>query len=121
MRFMLMVYLDEENEARKSTAEREEMLARRLAHSKEWKRRGIVEAAEMLHPTSLSTTVRVRDGRTILTDGPFAETREQLGGYYIVDCANQDEALRLAAELSGIRRGPPEAVEVRPVWEFRAG
>jgi hypothetical protein len=115
---MLIVYLDEEVEMRKSDAERAEMFTRCFAHSAEWKRQGVMEAGEPLHPTSTSTTVRVRDGKTILTDGPFAETKEQLGGYYIVDCAEEQEALRLAAEVAEIHRNPSGAIEVRPILEF---
>lgn len=68
-----------------------------------------------LAPTSTSTTVRVRNGKTMLTDGPFAETREQLGGFYVVEAANADDAIALAAHIPGARRG---SVEVRP---FRQG
>ena len=64
-----------------------------------------------LAPTTTATTVRVRDGKTMLTDGPFAETREQLGGFYIVEAANADDAIALAARVPGARRG---SVEVRP-------
>jgi hypothetical protein len=64
-----------------------------------------------LAPTTTATTVRVRDGKTMLTDGPFAETREQFGGFYIVEAANADEAIALAARIPGARRG---SVEVRP-------
>jgi len=120
MRFLLMVYLDEVVEASRSSAERDEMFARCHAHSTEWKRQGVMEGGEILTPTSLSTTIRVRDGRTILTDGPFAETKERLGGYYIVHCANQEEALRLAAEVLEIHRNPSEVIEVRPIWELAA-
>ena len=67
--------------------------------------------AAPLAPTTTSTTVRVRNGKTMLTDGPFAETREQLGGFYLVEAANADDAIALAARLPGARRG---SVEVRP-------
>ena len=70
MRFMLIVYLDEQVEARKSDAERDEMFERCFAHSAEWKRQGVMEAGEPLHPTPVSTSVRVRDGKTILTPAP---------------------------------------------------
>ncbi len=120
MRFMLIVYLDEQVEARKSDAERDEMFERCFAHSAEWKRQGVMEAGEPLHPTPVSTSVRVRDGKTILTDGPFAETKEQLAGYYVVNCANEEEALRLATEASEIHRNPSGAIEVRPILEFTA-
>jgi hypothetical protein len=67
--------------------------------------------AAPLAPTTTSTTVRVRNGKTMLTDGPFAETKEQLGGFYIVEAANADDAIALAARIPGVRRG---SVEVRP-------
>jgi hypothetical protein len=77
--------------------------------------RGILRAGEALHPSSAATTVRVRDGRTLTTDGPFAETKEVLGGLYLVDASDLDEAIELAARIPGARHG---SVEVRPVWEF---
>ena len=72
-------------------------------------------AGEALHPTSTATTVRVRDGRTLTTDGPFAETKEQLGGYYLVDCKNLDEAIQWAAKIP---HASISSVEVRPVVDF---
>jgi hypothetical protein len=77
--------------------------------------RGILRAGEALHPSGAATTVRVRDGRTLTTDGPFAETKEVLGGLYLVDATDLDEAIELAARIPGARHG---SVEVRPVWEF---
>lgn len=121
MRFMLLVYRDEEAEASRAAAQQGEKLRRRLAPSTQWQIQGVMEDAEVLHPTSLSTTVRVRDGRMLLTDGPFAETQEQLSGYYIVSCANQEEALRVAAEVGEIHDHTPESIEVRPIWEYAAG
>ena len=112
MRYMLLIYLDEQA---LSESEREEcyvestQLARDLAAS------GNYLAASPLHPTSTATSVRVREGRRLVTDGPFAETREQLGGYYLVDAKNLDEALGIAARIPGARKG---TVEVRPVIEL---
>lgn len=77
--------------------------------------RGIKLAGEALHPTDQATTVRVQDGKTMTTDGPFAETKEQLGGFYLIDVANLDEALEAAAKCPGAVVG---AIEVRPVEEF---
>ena len=71
--------------------------------------------ANPLHPTSLATSVRVRDGKPIVTDGPFAETREHLGGYFLIDAPNLDEAIRIAARIPGARKG---TVEIRPVLEI---
>ena len=118
MRYMLIVYLDEEIEARKGPEEMSEMFTRCVAHSTEWKNRGLMEQGEPLHPTSTSTTVRIREGKTLLTDGPFAETKEQLGGFYIVDCSDEDEALRMAAEAAEMHGNSSGCIEVRPILEF---
>ncbi len=74
---------------------------------------GQFKAADRLQPTSTATTVRVRGGKTVTTDGPFAETREQLGGYYMVEAKNLDEAIAIAARIPTAREG---CVEVRPIW-----
>ncbi|HEY1337220.1 MAG TPA: YciI family protein [Bryobacteraceae bacterium] len=72
-------------------------------------------AAAPLHPVSMATSVRVRDGKPLVTDGPFAETREQLGGYFLIDAKDLDEAIGIAARIPGARRG---TVEIRPVMEI---
>jgi hypothetical protein len=74
---------------------------------------GKFKAGDRLKPTSTASTVRVRDGKVTTTDGPFAETREQLGGYYIVDAKDLDEAIGIAARIPGARIG---SIEVRPIW-----
>ena len=74
-----------------------------------------MSAGEALHPTSTATTVRVRDGKTSTTDGPFAETKEQMGGYYVVDCKNLDEAIQWAAKIPQRRY---RSIEVRPIVDF---
>jgi hypothetical protein len=79
------------------------------------KDKGYHLAGDALHPTSDATTVRVRDGKTITTDGPFAETKEQLGGYYLVECKDLDEALEAAARIP---IGPHGSVEIRPILAF---
>ena len=71
--------------------------------------------ANPLHPTSAATSVRVREGKTVVTDGPFAETREHLGGYFLIDAPNLDEAIRVATRIPGARKG---TVEIRPVLEI---
>ena len=78
---------------------------------------GVFVAGEGLQPTATATTVRVRDGERLLTDGPFAETREQLGGFYVLDCPSLDEAIAWAARLPGAATG---CVEVRPVIDYEA-
>jgi hypothetical protein len=77
--------------------------------------RGAMKGGEALHPTTTATTVRVRDGKTLTTDGPFAETKEQLGGFYLLECKDLDEALSFAAQIPSALTG---SVEVRPVVDF---
>jgi hypothetical protein len=76
---------------------------------------GVILAGEGLEPTSSATTVRVRDGERLLTDGPFAETKEQLGGFYLLECGSLDEAIEWAAKIPGAASG---SVEVRPVMNY---
>jgi hypothetical protein len=77
--------------------------------------RGVLQGGERLRPTADATTVRVRDGEVLSTDGPFAESKEQLAGYFLVDCKNLDEAIEVAAQIPGAKWG---SVEVRPIWEM---
>ena len=79
--------------------------------------RGLMQAGEALQPTSTATTVRVRNDETLSTDGPYAETKEQLGGFYLVDCKDLDEAIETAAKIPGARDG---SIEVRPIMEYPA-
>src|SRR6185312_11973174 len=83
--------------------------------AKEAAERGILQGGERLRPVADATTVRVRNGETLTTDGPFAETKEQLGGYFVVDCKDLDEAIEVAGKLPGARDG---SIEVRPIWEM---
>ncbi|MEX1183763.1 MAG: YciI family protein [Gemmatimonadota bacterium] len=78
---------------------------------------GTMRGGEALLPTSTATTVRVQNGKVVTTDGPFAETKEQLGGFYMIECDDLDEALKWASEIPSVSRGP---VEVRPIMEFPA-
>jgi hypothetical protein len=75
----------------------------------------VLQGGERLRPTADATTVRVRDGEVLASDGPFAETKEQIGGYYVVDCKDLDEAVEVAAKIPGARFG---SIEVRPIWEM---
>jgi len=112
MKYMLLIYLGENalNEAEREHCYQE---STELAH--ELKRNGQFLAASPLHPVSMATTVRVRDGKRLVTDGPFAETREQLGGFYMVEAKNLDEAIGIAGRIPGARVG---TVEIRPVIEI---
>ncbi len=112
MKYMLLIYLDEQA---LSETERERCYAESAQLAQDLAARGQYVAAAPLHPTSTATSVRVRDGKRLVTDGPFAETREQLGGYFLVDAKDLDEALRIAARIPGARTG---TVEVRPVMEI---
>jgi hypothetical protein len=115
MKYMLMIYGDEAVEAAMSEAEFGALIAEHEVFTQEAIRRGMMAGGEALQPTHTATTVRVRDGKTLTIDGPFAETKEQLGGFYILDCKDLDEALEMAAKIPDARRG---SVEVRPVMDL---
>ena len=95
----------------------QETMAAYGAFGQEIEAAGVHVAGEGLQPTATATTVRVRDGERLLTDGPFAETKEQLGGFYLLDCKDLDEAIGWAAKIPGAQQG---AVEVRPVMDYEA-
>jgi hypothetical protein len=117
MRYLLAIYGDEQLFAEATEADTAAMIAAYDSFTKDIVDRGLFQAGEALQPSSTATTVRVRDGRTLTTDGPFAETKEQLGGYYVVDCKDLDEAIEVAARIPGASSG---SIEVRPVMEFPA-
>jgi hypothetical protein len=75
----------------------------------------VLRGGERLRPTTSATTVQVRDGKVLTADGPFAETKEQIGGYYVAECKDLDEAIEVAAKIPGARHG---TIEVRPIWEM---
>ncbi|HEY8339075.1 MAG TPA: YciI family protein [Egibacteraceae bacterium] len=114
MRYLLLIATDEDVAAALGDDERAAMTAEYLAFSEELRRRGVLLGSDRLRPTSDATTVRVRDGEVLVADGPFAETKEQVGGYYLVDCRDLDEAIEVAAAVPGARHG---TVEVRPIWD----
>ena len=112
MKYMLLVYL---NEQALSETEREQCYAESIQLTHDLNASGHYLAAGPLHPTSTATSVRLREGKRLVTDGPFAETREQLGGYYLVDAKDLDEAIGIAARIPMARKG---TVEVRPVIDI---
>ena len=112
MKYMLLVYLDENV---LTPAEREDCYVKSAQLAREINASGQYLDASPLHPTSTATSVRMRDSQRLVTDGPFAETREQLGGYYLVNARNLDEALSIAERIPAARWG---TVEVRPVMEI---
>ena len=112
MKYMLLVYL---NEQALTDEERAHCYVESAQLTQELHARGQYVAAGPLHPVATATSVRVRDGKRLVTDGPFAETREQLGGYYIDEAADLDEALAIAERIPPARYG---TIEVRPVMEI---
>jgi hypothetical protein len=115
MRYMALIYGDEVAYARKSQAELAAEYEAYTAFGVQAEKLGVKVEGEALHPTSSATTVRVRNGKTLTTDGPFAETKEQLGGYYIYDAKDLDEAIKIAAMIPGAKDG---SIEIRPIVIF---
>lgn len=115
MQYMLLIYVDPATYEGVTEAENEAEMAEYFALGPSLRERGIQLSGEALQPVTTATTVRVRDGKTLATDGPFAETKEHLGGFYLVDCANLDEAIDVAKRIPDVRRG---SVEIRPVVDF---
>ena len=113
MKYMLLIYFDEQ--AALSETERQECYAESTQLAHEIHSSGQYLAANPLQPTSMATSVRVRNGKRLVTDGPFAETREQLGGYFLIEAKDLDEALGIAARIPMSRKG---TVEVRPVIDI---
>jgi hypothetical protein len=111
MKYMLLIYM---NEQAMSDSEREQCYVKSAQLAQDLSSNGRYLSANPLHPVATATCVRVRDGKRLVTDGPFAETREQLGGYFLVDAKDLDEAMSIAERIPGARVG---AVEVRPVME----
>jgi hypothetical protein len=112
MKYAVLIYSDERIWEKMTEAEQMEMVGRYEAVSEDLKKRGQFILGEPLDATSTSSTVRVRDGKTLVTDGPFAETKEQLGGLYVVDVPDLDAALAIAARLPSALVG---SIEVRPI------
>jgi hypothetical protein len=115
MRYALLIYANEQEWASQSEEQSQAQFDEYMAFTKDIVDRGIQKGGEALQATSTATTVRVRDGQTMTTDGPFAETKEQLGGFYVVECKDLDEAIELAARIPDARSG---SVEIRPVMEI---
>ena len=115
MKYALTIYGDE---AQREAASEEDRSATSQAYgvlTQEMQQQGVLVAGEGLYPTATATTVRVREGERNVTDGPFAESKEQLGGFYVIDVKNLDEAIDWAAKIPGAQHG---SVEVRPVMVF---
>jgi hypothetical protein len=115
MQYMILIYGNESVESSLNKEEMDAMMAEYFAYTDAIREAGVMLAGDALHPTSSATTVRVRDGVTSATHGPFAETKEQLGGYYLIECAQLDDAIQWAARCPGARHG---SIEVRPVMNM---
>ena len=113
MQYLLMIYANEREMAALGEAALTAMSQEYAEFTKSIVQGGNLKAGDRLRPVSTASTVRVRNGKGVITDGPFAETREQLGGYYLVEAKNLDEALALAVRIPSARHG---SVEVRPIW-----
>ena len=115
MRYALLIYASEQDWANQSEEESQAQFQEYMAFTKDIVDRGIMRSGEALQPTATATTVRVRNGETLSTDGPFAETKEQLGGFYVVEAKDLDEAIEIATKIPDVRAG---CIEVRPVMEM---
>jgi hypothetical protein len=115
VQYLLMIYRNEAEFAKNEAASGQKALEEYQAFTQSIVQSGNFKAGDRLQPVSTATTVRVRDGKVLMTDGPFAETREQLGGYYLIEAKDLDAALGIAARIPGARYG---SIEVRPIWVY---
>lgn len=113
MKYILMIFSDEKREAAASEAENGKMMAAYGAYAEALQKAGVMAGGERLRPTDTATTVRVANGKTHVLNGPYAETKEQFGGYFMIDVPDLDDALSWAARCPGASHG---TVEVRPIW-----
>jgi len=119
MQYLLLIYQAELPAG--AQPDPDEMAAEFAAYdvfTRETRDRGQFIAGEALEPTTTATSVRVQDGRTVVTDGPFAETKEALGCFYLLECKDLDEAIEMAARIPAAKRG---TIEVRPIWAYTTG
>ncbi|MDQ3871019.1 MAG: YciI family protein [Chloroflexota bacterium] len=116
MRYLLLIYEPADTDASEVPPEQwQQTMDEYNRFTEEVRRRGVMEGGEALQRTTTATTVRIRDGKTLVTDGPFAETKEFLGGFYLLNCRDLDEAIELAAKVPSARWG---SVEIRPIAEL---
>ena len=115
MRYALLICTEEASEQALSPEEGSARLAEYGAWVEEMNTRGVLRGGERLRPTTDATTVRVQNGDILTLDGPFAETKEQMGGFFLVDCKDLDEAVEVASKIPGAKHG---VIEVRPIWEM---
>ena len=117
MQYMLLIYDNEAGMKRATEGDQRVMMKSYREFTDSITKSGHMKAGDALQPTSTATCVRIRDGKTLTTDGPFAETKEQLGGYYLLQARDLNEAIQLASRIPGARLG---SIEVRPVMEVNA-
>ena len=115
MQYLLMIYQNEAEYAKIEATPSQTMSPEYQVFTQSIISSGNYKGGDRLQPTTTATTVRVRDGKILTTDGPFAETREQLGGYYMIEAKNLDEAIGIAARIPSARLG---SIEVRPIWQY---
>ena len=115
MQYLLLIYANEQAQSQMSPEDGQQMFSDYMAFTEGVKASGHYRGGEALLPTTQATTVRVRDGKTLTTDGPFAETREQLGGFYLIEAADLDDAIKIAARIPDAKGG---SIEVRPIMKF---
>ncbi|WP_126631911.1 YciI family protein [Dictyobacter alpinus] len=115
MRYLVLIYGNEAELANRSPEEKQAEMTAYNDFTSMIQKRGVQLGGEALHPTSSATTVRVRQGKVLTTDGPFAETKEQLGGFYIIQSENLDEAIEIAAKVPNATDG---SIEIRPIVEW---
>jgi hypothetical protein len=113
MQYLLMIYSNEQEIAAMGSAALNAMAQEYAEFTKSIVQAGQWKAGDRLKPTTTASAVRVRNGKVVITDGPFAETREQLGGYYLIEAKHLDEALAIAGRIPGAKYG---CIEVRPIW-----
>ena len=113
MTYLLLIYEGEKRWATMPEAEQGKEIGEYRAFGKEFEK--AIQGGNALQPTSTATTVRLRNGKRLTTDGPFAETKEQLGGYYLIEAGNLDEAIHVASKIPAARVG---SIEVRPIMKF---
>ena len=115
MRYMLMIYRDEKEYETKTLQERSAVFQAAVEYSEARRASGFYQGGEPLEPTRTATTVRIKGGKPVMTDGPFAETKEQLGGFYLIEAKDLNDAIQVASKIPPAREG---SVEVRPVREL---
>jgi hypothetical protein len=115
MRYALLICTDESAQAAASPEEIAQVMKAYDAFGTEMGARGVIRGAERLRPTTDATTVRVSGGEVLVSDGPFAETKEQMAGFYLIECKDLDEAIEIASKVPAAQHG---TVEVRPIWDM---